>query len=328
MKNFQIHVIGIIILILGGWPTFGAQPDVSGVIYSDFTYSTFDGENSFNIERVYVNARGALSRQIHYRVTSDIDEPVPAGTGYRLILKYAYLSWTHNTIGTVTAGMLGTNAFKVQEDTWGLRYLFESALDQFDYAPSADIGLSYDRTLYQDFSVSLQVTNGGGYQFAERNPGKRVHFRLLYGPEDLHDTTGVNLGLYGSWEQQSLEETYILAAFAGTRFHRFTIGGEIARRYYHQLFTDMPEDLIYSVYGRMKLTGKFQAFGRFDYFWYNDLVPDGYLTIGERQNWYILGVEYSGLTGVKIAPNLLYSVHDKVRTEDTLFLRLNFEFRW
>lgn len=331
MQSIRVARLSVLILILFGslWSTaVGADMEFSGVIYSDFTYDTFDGENSFNVERVYVNVRGNLNREVKFRVTSDIDKPVPTGTGYRLILKYAYFSWTHNTIGTITAGMLGTNAFKVQEKTWGLRYLFKSALDQFNYAPSADIGLSYDRTLYRDLSISVQVTNGEGYKFAESNSGKRMHLRLLYGREELSAANSWNTGLYTSWEKlPNNRESYISAIFAGAYISPLTIGGEVAFRDREDVNYPDLEESLYSLYGRVKLASDMRIFGRTDYSWFHAPTRgDLQVTVDRVIRWYIVGGEYSGLTGVKIAPNILYYMNSE--SQNRVMLRLNFEFQW
>ncbi len=258
VRRSCVVILGCILSLLCGLSAYGEQPELSGVVFSDITHDYQVGSSAFNVQRVYVNVRGTLNPIATFRVTSDIDDPDTPGEGYTLFLKYAYLNLDLGRYSAVTGGMIGTNGFKVQENNWGMRYLFKSAMDYFDYLASADLGLEYEISFGDKISISALISNGTGYKSSENNAGKRGHLRLLYGSEDLSDETGIIMGIYGSWEQLNRNESSrIYTLFFGDHFPGVWFGGEYSNRLRDLSGLPVRAEQMFSVYTRGRFSRTF-----------------------------------------------------------------------
>ena len=65
---------------------------------------------------------------------------------------------------TLNIGMIGTKNFKFMEKSWGRRYIEKSALDKEKWANSADLGVSLDYEVSENFTIDGQILNGEGYK--------------------------------------------------------------------------------------------------------------------------------------------------------------------
>ncbi len=288
-----------------------AEPAIFGKIYFEYNYQSETGANAFDIDRVYLTHCGALSPVLHYRVTSDITS---TGQGYLLLMKYAYVDWVWDGAGDVTAGMIPMNAFDVQKNTWGYRYLQKTVMNHYGFSSSADLGVGYTGRVGEVFSVSAILSNGGGYTQLEMNRGKRLHVRLLLGQEDLSGAQGMNLGFYGSSEWLSGDRTMVTgAAFFGLHTGSAWGGVEVAR--WQEDRTDFSQTLV-SVYGRYRFAGKFMPYLRAD------------LSARElrKERRILTGLEYAPVQGLRVTPNFIVTWMDS--GEPDLVTRINTEFSW
>jgi len=289
---------------------------LSGRIYTDYSYNFSNNFNGFNVNRVYLGYEGQLTNSIDYVVTSDV-EVGGSSSMSRLFMKYAYGRWNSNC-GIFTFGMLPVNAFDVQKRTWGLRYLYKTVMNEYKFSSSADIGVGYEKQVTDEFSVSTIIANGTGYKMSENDKYKRLHVRLLFGPNNLGRETGINAGVYGSWEPEKLVDyanNYTVAGFAGFHQNNLWIGGEAAVQQNNTI--DVQTTLV-SVYGRYEVAPYTQGFLRLDTRSFDAAGSDTELTV-------VAGAQYAKYKGVNVAPNLVYS---NIGSDDTITGRLNFEFRW
>ncbi len=309
--TIMLTVIG-----LGAHAMAANNVGLSGRIYSDYTYDFSNDFNAFNIARVYLGYKGQLTQQIDYVVTSDV-EVGQLSSASRLFMKYAYGRWK-SSCGTVIFGMLPLNAFDVQKHTWGLRYLYKTVMNEYKFSSSADIGVSYAKQIGNSFSISTIISNGTGYKLAENDKYKRLQVRFLFGPGNLGKTTGINAGVYGSWEPEKMAKyanIYTFAGFAGIHQAAYWAGVEAAVKK-DNLF--QLQTTLFSVYGRYAATPNLQGFLRLDSRSFDSPGSKTEITV-------IGGIQCVKYKGVNIAPNIVYS---KVGSSHQTIGRLNAEFYW
>jgi len=199
-------------------------PALSGTVFAHLRYdlTSYDaadqeGAWEFDVPRIYVTVKGAVTEKLHYRVTADVGrekytyytyepefDPV-TGEIIGLIetehtktgrldfyAKYAYFEVkdvlpNHSIIG----GIEKTPWVGNEEEIWGWRVIRKVAMDDRKWESSADLGLG----VAGDFGEGLlkhhlTLTNGAGYGSPEDGlSGKAVAYRLsvypLVGNEDL-----------------------------------------------------------------------------------------------------------------------------------------------
>ena len=61
---------------------------------------------------------------------------------------------------TFCFGIINTTTYKLQETTWGYRYLYKSFMDQHKFAQSGDIGISVEHSIADYLSIDASITNG------------------------------------------------------------------------------------------------------------------------------------------------------------------------
>lgn len=325
LRNAGKWILYSLLWLAGAGTLFGqaSSLNTSGVVFTNYSYQTEGGANAFSVNRAYVNVRGMLSPRAQFRVTSDVRQPDSTGGGYDLILKYAYANWSPGRVSTFSFGLMNTGAFLIQERTWGMRYLFKTALDQYHYAIATDFGIGYQASFSSKISVMAKVTNGGGFTVAEMNTGKRLHLRLLYGSENLSQEIGFNAGVYGSVDYiQPGDQIYLYSVFAGRHSNHFWVGSEFGTRSTDLAFSSEAQNYFYSFYGRLEVARTVQIFGRTDY--EQDALGSG-TTEPVSQRWHLAGIQFALSKGLKVTPNIVYHTTDQ---ENTLFARLSGEIRF
>lgn len=328
LMRLQRWFLGLLMWLMGCGVISGqtSPVNVSGVIFTDYSYETPEGTNAFSIDRVYVNLRGALSPAARFRVTSDVRPPDASDSGYHFILKYAYVNWHPGKLGAFSFGLMNTGAFVVQERTWGLRYLFKTALEQYSYAQTTDLGIGYQAEPLTNLSFMAKLTNGNGFAAGEMNTGKRLHLRLLYGSDNLSRSLAFNAILYGSVEYISPNERdYIYSVSVGRHSRHFWVGSEFGSRSSDLSFSPETQNYFYSFYGRLEIAKNIQIFGRTDYQQDASGLANNPGAEPVTQRWHLAGIQFSGISGVKVTPNVVY--HSTI-DQNTLFLRLSCEIKF
>ena len=192
-------------------------PALSGTVFAHLRYdltsyedSTDEGAWDFDVPRVYVNIKGAVTEKLHYRVTADVGreeytyytyepefDPV---TGEMIGLietkhtskgkldfyaKYAYFEVkdvipNHKIIG----GIEKTPWIDYEQGIWGWRVVRKVAVDDRKYDNSADLGLGVSGKFGEGIvEHHLTFTNGAGYKSPESGlSGKAVAYRLSFFP--------------------------------------------------------------------------------------------------------------------------------------------------
>jgi len=284
-----------------------------------FHYSFEDSDNNtFQISRAYLTVQKRVSDQISYKFQTDVG--AGGATAYTVFLKNAKLDWKTN-FGKFTFGLQGMNMFKVQENTWGYRFIEKSAMDINKYSSSADLGIGWAKN-FGTITSSLMITNGTGYKKAEDDNYKKLSLRLLYGPGKVKD--GLNAGVVVSTEAKDYTSTttetgntLILGGFGGFATGGLRLGADYAMRSM-KMTTDSNGQII-SVYGNYKVNKKLSSFGRFDLVDPDtDIDSDGY-------NYLILGLNYQPEKVFYIAPNMKLKMPEKGDSE--VIYQISFRFK-
>jgi len=131
--------IGLLPLLFVFVSLHAGEARVSGQTFLHYSYDNKD-KNEFELKRAYLSYENRLNPLVSYMVQLD------AGRGqasdYSVYVKTAKVDWK-TSIGRITLGIQGMNMFKIQENTWGYRYIDNSAMDRQKYSSSADLGIAW-----------------------------------------------------------------------------------------------------------------------------------------------------------------------------------------
>jgi hypothetical protein len=198
-----------------------AQDGVDGVIYARWNddMAVQHGRNQFDLDRVYLNVRGTLSRGALYRVTLDASRT----SGDRLFnfLKYAYGGITFNPQVTAVLGMQQTPLIDFQETIWKYRFVQKVLSDNEGKLASSDLGVGAEGLISPALAYKVLIANGEGYTAPETGRDKTFAGRLTYTLQQglrisafaqygLSDTTGVDKSGKGTFSNGLVRDRYDL----------------------------------------------------------------------------------------------------------------------
>ena len=177
---------------------------IDGVMFFTFEHDiTGDSsENQFTIKRGYVNFRTQLSERLNARLTQDvtIDEEGDGLGDIELRLKYAFVEYEIPSLGifnqpVISGGVTSRPWISFEQDVNDYRSQKSMFLDQNDFLPSADYGISFESGIGESLdkpglssndsrygSFAIGVYNGGGYSSIEENNNKVVEGRISLRP--------------------------------------------------------------------------------------------------------------------------------------------------
>lgn len=317
----RIILLAFVSLLMGS-ALMGGDLKVSGDTFFHFAFEELD-KNEFQLNRAYFTFQNKVSDNISYKFQTDIG--AGGATDYSVYLKNAKFDWKTD-LGKFTFGLQGMNMFKVQENTWGYRFIEKSPMDKNKFSSSADLGIGWDRS-FGDLSTSMLITNGTGYKKVEDDQYKKVSTRLLYGKSKLKQ--GFNAGVVFSYEPEdystiegadtsiSKGNTTVIGGFGGVAFSQLKLGVEYA---VHTLSTSTSTaQSIFSIYGDYKILEDLSGFGRLDVLNSDsDAQNDGSKTV-------ILGANYMPEKALSIAPNVIMTIPQEGDSETTY--RVSFRFK-
>lgn len=294
------------------------QPSFSSTTYFDYTYNLNQDENNneFGLKRVYFTYQNILSKNISYKLQTDIDyKSSPIG----IYLKNAKLDWKLQT-GKLTFGMQSMNIFNVIEKTWGFRFLQKSAMDKYNFSSSADIGIAYSAK-FNNLDYSIMYTNGSGYKQSENDKYKKTSIQIVYGEKELVKKNGFNIGLSFAIEPYETlnkkKNVMLMSLFSGYASNRLRIGGEFDR--YRNDGSNITKQIV-AAYACYKLSEKFEGI-----FYLDNYNPDKYNENNENIDL-IIGASYKPEKGLTITPNIRISKPEQSKAI-TIFM-VNFKFNF
>lgn len=271
-------------------------------VFGNFN-TTIDAEtpgSGFELERAYLGYEYQLDENLTIKGVMDIGKSTDVSDYHRIAyVKNAMISWKKGNF-TLNGGLISTTQFNFQEKFWGYRYILKSFQDLYKFGNSADLGLSASYKITDWISADAIVVNGEGYKKVQKANGLNYGMGLTLTPLE-----GFQVRLYSGLNQaadKNQEDIVNIAAFAGYKTDRFTIGAE----YNHMLnasYTDGADMSGYSAFASMNLDKGISVYARFD-------------QVSSKDNWNIAKDQQAAIAGaqfklgkyVKIAPNFRMSI--------------------
>jgi len=331
MSKKTVLLLCIIILLPYQAGNLKAQSDAGftpggkpfALIFSNVNYRLNSNGDSraFEITRSYFGYEYNFSKYISSKVTFDVADPGAGKLQMTAFLKNAFVQYKKNNF-SARLGMIGTDEFKLQEKTWGYRYIFKSFQDEYGLGPSADIGAALQYSPVEFLSFDISVLNGEGYKKVQSDSTFKTTFGITLRPFEGFIVRG-----YGDMMNNNFNQSTI-ALFVGYTTDNFRAGFEYNNQKNHKMIGDHDLSGV-SVYSSFAVAKKFSVFARYDNLWSSTLTgetdPWNYQSDGQL---FMAGFDYSPLKGVKIAPNFQgWSPSDKNSTF-TSRIALNFEIKF
>ena len=299
-------------------PKGKAIVQVFGNFHSGFGAETND--RGFELERSYLGYEYKLGDGLSVKGVMDIGKSSDVSDYQRIAyIKNAMVSWKKGNF-TLNGGLISTTQFNFQEKFWGYRYIMKSFQDEYKFGSSADLGLSASYKFADWVSADAIIVNGEGYKKIQKNDGLNYGFGLTLTP-----VKGFQLRLYGGLNESGVdgkENTVNMAAFAGYKCDRFTIGAE----YNHMLNasnTKGNDQFGYSAFASVKVAKNADIYARFD-----DLYSKNDWNISKDEQAAIIGAQFKLGKYVKVAPNFRMSMPkaDGAKNEYSAYVNCYFGF--
>jgi len=296
---------------------FAQSNNWSGVVFYELYFDN-DNSSSFEINRAYLTYETALDEDLKIKLQTDVGRQKndPDNPHLFVYLKNAKLDWK-NGFGTLTFGLQSMNIFKIQEGNWGYRSIEKSAMDLNKWSSSADLGVGWYYKLGSELHGSLLITNGNGYKKPENDKYKLLSLQLFTGEKNLKQS-GINAGGVATYTHYNAGSVTVgtksnIGLFGGLATEKLRVGGEFDYQYDSEVSETFT---ILSFYGNLNLNETKAMFLRFDL-----------TNVGDQSEKYIIfGCSRNPVKGLKITPNLRYTIDTGAESE--LTGAINFEFKF
>ena len=299
-------------------PKGKAIVQVFGNFHSGFGETNND--RGFELERSYLGYEYKLVDGLSVKGVMDIGKSSDVSDYQRIAyIKNAMVSWKKGDF-TLNGGLISTTQFNFQEKFWGYRYIMKSFQDEYKFGSSADLGLSTSYKFADWVSADAIIVNGEGYKKIQKKDGLNYGLGLTLTP-----VKGFQVRLYGGLNesgQDGKSDVVNMAAFAGYKCDRFTIGAE----YNHMLNasnTKGNDQFGYSAFASVKVAKNADIYARFD-----DLYSKNDWNISKDEQAAIIGAQFKLGKYVKVAPNFRMSMPkaDGAKNEYSAYVNCYFGF--
>ena len=274
-------------------PKGKAIVQVFGNFHSGFGANNDD--RGFELERSYLGYEYKLGDGLSVKGVMDIGKSSDVSDYQRIAyIKNAMVSWKKGDF-TLNGGLISTTQFNFQEKFWGYRYIMKSFQDQYKFGNSADLGISASYKFADWVSADAIIVNGEGYKKVQKNDGLNYGLGVTLTP-----VKGFQVRLYGGLNesgQEGKDDIVNMAAFAGYKCEKFTIGAEY--NYMQNASNKNDADQYgYSVFASAKVSKKAEVYARFD-----ELYSKNDWNIAKDEQAAIIGAQFKLGKYVKVAPN-------------------------
>lgn len=289
-------------------------------VFGNF-HAGFGKENDdrgYELERSYLGYEYNFGKGLSAKAVMDVGKSSDVGDYQRIAyIKNAMVSWKTAKL-TLNGGLISTTQFNFQEKFWGYRYIMKSFQDEYKFGSSADLGLSAAYEFADWISADAIIVNGEGYKKIQSNEG------LSYGlGVTLTPVSGLQVRLYGGWNESGEDgkkDVANLAAFAGYKHERFTLGAEYSQMWNASNQNDA-DQYGYSVFASVKLAKDTDLYARYD-----ELCSKNDWNKVKDEQAAILGVQFKLGKYVKIAPNFRMSMPKADDTQNACSAYVNCYF--
>lgn len=298
-----------------------------------FDYSTnFDDNSGFDITRAFLGYKYNISPNLSGQVIIDGAAGSTSDNRLEPYIRNAFLTWKDKKF-EVNAGMTGLLQFSLQESYWMHRYVLNSFQDLNKMAPSVDLGITGEYDINGFMSVDASFTNGTGYKEVRKSGSKRYAVGVTINPiknivfRIYSDIYNESKDLRGNLPEDVLNSVYknqyTLSLFAGYR-NDIISGGIEYNKVYNKDFIEDKNYFGYSFYTSIKVSPKIRAFARYDIT--DSDIPSTFVSQWNNSDGQLImgGIEYRPLKQIKIAPNLRNINRDREKSEQYLFVNVEF----
>ena len=315
------HIIHLIILIS---ICISADNKIGGVTF--LSYENSDNVSAFELNRQYISVKGSTSDDTKYSIVFDIGrmdlatEDGSLDNRLTAFLKKAQIDY-NSSFGKISIGLIARNSYGVQEKNWGYRFIQKSALDKNGFiGGTTDLGLGISRQLIDNFNLSLQLTNGGGYKKPQEDKHYKISLNATYGESKLNKNNGFNTGFVYTTESTDSDPITMMSIFGGYASscpifasNSFRIGSE------YDMMTDSEgkNKTLISLSINYRIMENWNIFSRYDI--YDTDEDDG-------ESYLIAGILLNCGNGLSIAPNVKISTPEEGNA--TTSNMINFEFKF
>ncbi len=260
-----------------------------------------DNDNrGFELERSYFGYEYNFGNGLSAKAVMDIGKSKQVDDYHRIAyIKNAMVSWKKGGL-TLNGGLISTTQLNFQEKFWGYRYIMKSFQDEYKFGSSADLGISVAYKFADWVSADAIIVNGEGYKKIQINDGLNYGLGVTLTP-----VKGFQIRVYGGLNECSEDgkkDIINLAAFAGYKHEKFTIGAEY-NQMWNATYADNADQNGYSVFASVKVAKFADIYARFD-----DLYSNNDWNIAKDTQAAILGAQFKLGKYVKIAPNFRMNI--------------------
>ena len=165
--------------------------------------------------------------------------------------------------------------------------------------------------------MSLQITNGEGYQSEQVDKFHKISFNTTYGERKLNKNDGYNAGLVYATETTDSKPTNMISIFGGYAGMGLRFGAE----YDMQTKAGDYEENIISASGNYGVMDNIDAFVRYDMWDDNDSDNKN------GTNYFIIGFLFNCDNGLSVSPNMRMISYESDKDSTTEYL-INFQFKF
>ena len=283
-----------------------------GKVFTNFNQD--NDKNEFELKRAYLGYSYKIDDNFSTKITFDVGNN-ESGSAYTTFLKIASLTWKPMSNASINMGMIGAKNFKFMEKSWGRRYIEKSALDKEKWANPADLGVSLDYEVFENFTIDGQILNGEGFQKTQDADGlMRVGFGGTY------KLSSFSIRLFRDIKSCACSDIdqEITTASISYSNNGLNLGFETDMMANSNNIENDDREIM-SVYGSYKLSERYTLFGRYD-----DYTSEG--SWDEDGTYAIAGVEAQLTKGVKAAVNIRQTTNENDVKDNALYLNLEYKF--
>lgn len=298
------------------------EPKGKAIVQVFGSFNTgFGAENNsrgFDLERSYLGYEYKLGDGLSIKSVLDMGKSSDVSDNNRLAyLKNAMISWKKGNM-TLNGGLISTTQFNFQEKFWGYRYIMKDFQDMYKFGSSADLGISVTYKFADWISADAIIVNGEGYKKIQKNDG------LNYGAGvTLTPAKGFQIRMYGGINEgadDTQKDKINLAAFAGYKGEKFSIGAEY-NKMYNASNKDNADQSGYSIFTSVKAAKNTELYARFD-----DLCSKDDWNIAKDEQAAIIGAQFKLGKYVKLAPNFRLTSPKASGADNKCYAFINFYF--
>ncbi len=259
-------------------------------------HSGFGADNAdrgFELQRSYLGYAYTITKGLSIKGVLNVGRSSDVSDYHHIAyIKHAMLTWQTGRL-KLSAGLINTTQFHLQEKFWGHRYIRKSFQDQYKFGSSADLGISAAYQFNSWLAADAIVVNGEGYKKIQVADGLNYGLGITLTP-----LKGCFARVYGGLNEASQDgqkDIVNAAVFLGYKNRFLSVGAE-----YNYIRNATHEEYVrksgLSIYATGKVSKAVGLIARFDH-----LTSDA----GDGESVLLVGVQTQLGKYVKLSPYFL-----------------------